>query len=65
MNITELRQRLLSRRGQWTWIASEANVHPKTLERIMRVDDYMPTLRNFQSICRALDAIPAREKDPA
>lgn len=65
MDIKTLREKLDARRGQWAMIAEVAGVHTKTLERIRMVDDYMPTLRNFESICRALDAVPAREKDTA
>jgi hypothetical protein len=65
MDIKKLREKLDARRGQWAMIAEVAGVHTKTLERIRMVDDYMPTLRNFEAIKRALDAVPARTKEEA
>jgi len=56
MEMQELRSLLASRRGEWTRLAAMAGVNRRTIYRIVNDDGYMPNLKTFLDLDRAVRA---------
>jgi transcriptional regulator with XRE-family HTH domain len=54
--LNDLRTWLSTQRGRWADIARRSGVSHKTIERIIRNEDYSPTVRTFELLRQQMTA---------